>query len=88
MILEFGLFVGALGRERTFLLATESLRLPTDVLGLTRLRYRERSDGDLRASVSDAALQVEERARSLGPLIRPLDGAALRAGIARRSMRR
>lgn len=70
VVLEFGLFAGALGRERTYLLATGPLRLPTDVLGLTRLRYRERSDGDLRAVVSDAALQVEERVRSLGRLPR------------------
>lgn len=76
VVLEFGLFAGALGRERTYLLATGPLRLPTDVLGLTRLRYRERSDGDLRAAVSDAALQVEERARSLGPLARALGGVA------------
>jgi hypothetical protein len=68
VVLEFGLFAGVLGRERTYLLATGPLRLPTDVLGLTRLSYRERTDGDLRAAVSDAALQVEERARRLGPL--------------------
>jgi len=70
VVLEFGLFAGALGRERTYLLATGRLRLPTDVLGLTRLRYRERSDGDLRAAVSDAALQVDERVRTLGLLPR------------------
>jgi hypothetical protein len=70
VVLEFGLFAGVLGRERTYLLATGPLRLPTDVLGLTRLRYRERTDGDLRAAVSDAALRVEERVRSLGPLPR------------------
>jgi hypothetical protein len=70
VVLEFGLFAGVHGRERTYLLATGPLRLPTDVLGLTRLRYRERTDGDLRAAVSDAALQVEERVRRLGPLPR------------------
>jgi len=68
ILLEFGVFAGALGRERTFLLATGDLRLPTDVLGLTRLPYRSRSDGNVRAAVSDAALQVEERVRSLGPV--------------------
>ena len=68
ILLEFGVFAGALGRERTFLLATGDLRLPTDVLWLTRLPYRSRSDGNVRAAVSDAALQVEERVRSLGPV--------------------
>jgi hypothetical protein len=70
IVLEFGLFAGALGRNRTYLLATGDLKLPTDVLGLTRLPYRPRADGNLRAAVNDAALQVEERVRSLGRLPR------------------
>lgn len=70
IVLEFGLFAGALGRNRTYLLATGDLKLPTDVLGLTRLPYRPRSDGNIRAAVSDAALQIEERVRSLGRLMR------------------
>lgn len=66
VVLEFGLFAGVLGRNRTYLLATGDLKLPTDVLGLTRLTYRQRPDGNIRAAVSDAALQIEERVRSLG----------------------
>lgn len=68
IVMEFGLFAGALGRERTYLLATGELKLPTDVLGLTRLPYRPQSNQ--RAAVSDAALRIEERVRSLGPLAR------------------
>lgn len=70
IVLEFGLFSGALGRNRTYLLATGDLKLPTDVLGLTRLPYRPQSDGNYRAAVNDAALQIEQRVRSLGPLVR------------------
>jgi hypothetical protein len=70
VVLEFGLFAGVLGRNRTYLLATGDLKLPTDVLGLTRLSYRQQADGNLRAAVSDAALQIEERVRSLGRLRR------------------
>lgn len=70
IVLEFGLFVGALGRSRTFLLPTGDLKLPTDVLGLTRLPFRHRADGNLRAAVNGAALQIEERVRSLGRLQR------------------
>lgn len=69
IVLEFGLFAGALGRERTYLLATGDLKLPTDVLGLTRLPYQHRQ-GNPRAAVNDAALQIEERVRSLGRLSR------------------
>ena len=70
IVLEFGLFSGALGRRRTYLLTTGDLKLPTDVLGLTRLPYRPQSNGDHRAAVNEAALQVEQRVRSLGPLVR------------------
>lgn len=70
VVLEFGLFAGVIGRRRTYLLATGPLKLPTDVLGLTRLPFRQRPDGNLRAAVSDAALHIEERVRSLGPLPR------------------
>lgn len=64
VVLEFGLFAAALGRARTFLLATGNLKLPTDVLGLTRLPYH--ASPDPRAAVTPAALQLEERIRSLG----------------------
>jgi hypothetical protein len=67
VVLEFGLFVGALGRERTYLLATDhKVKLPTDVLGLTRLSYRPRTDENLRAAVNDAALQLEQRIKAHG----------------------
>jgi len=66
IVLEFGLFTGALGRNRTYLLATGELKLPTDVLGLTRLPYRPNAESPS-AAVTAAALQIEERVRSLGP---------------------
>lgn len=66
IVLEFGLFAGLLGRERTYLLATGDAKLPTDVLGLTRLPYRARSDGNLLAAVNDAVLQVERQVQRLG----------------------
>lgn len=74
IVLEFGLFAGALGHERTYLLATGDLKLPSDVLGLTRLPYRERQDGDLRAAVNGAVLDVQRQVRTLGP--RPRGGGS------------
>lgn len=68
IVLEFGLFAGALGRDRTYLLATGDIKLPTDVLGLTRLTYRPQSNG--RAAVTEAALQIEQQILSLGRLPR------------------
>ncbi|MEH0110056.1 nucleotide-binding protein [Tersicoccus sp. MR15.9] len=66
VILEFGLFMGALGRERTYLLATGSAKLPTDALGLTRLPYHPRPDGNVQAAVNTAALQIGRQVGSLG----------------------
>lgn len=68
IVLEFGLFAGALGRDRTYLLATGDIKLPTDVLGLTRLTYRPQTNG--RAAVTEAALQIEQQILSLGSLPR------------------
>lgn len=60
VILEFGLFAGALGLEHTFLLATSSdVKLPSDVFGLTRLHYTERSDNNIAAALNSAVLAVE-----------------------------
>lgn len=68
IILEFGLFVGAIGRKRTYLLASAEgeIKLPSDILGLTRLPYRPRVDGNLRAAVNAAALAIEQQVKVLG----------------------
>ncbi|MGH3893456.1 MAG: nucleotide-binding protein [Rhodococcus qingshengii] len=66
VILELGLFIGALGRDRAYLLATGDVKLPTDTFGLTRLKYQERADGNLQAAVSPAALQIKEQVAKHG----------------------
>lgn len=64
VILEFGLFAGVLGRERTYVLATPGVGLPTDILGLTRLAYHDKSN--LHVAVTQAAAQVRRQIRDLG----------------------
>ena len=39
MVFEAGLFGGALGIRRTFILHAQDSKLPTDLLGLTAVRY-------------------------------------------------
>lgn len=68
VLLEFGMFVGALGRQRTFLLATGDLRLPSDVGGLTRLAYSSPTDGNVRRALNRAVLQLEQQVNTLGRL--------------------
>lgn len=67
IILEFGLFLGALGRERVYLLSVGDAKLPSDLQGLTRLIYRNRPDGDIRAGLNDAVLRIEKVMTDLGP---------------------
>ena len=42
MVYELGLFGGALGRKRTFMVVetTTKQKIPTDLLGVTALKYR------------------------------------------------
>jgi Predicted nucleotide-binding protein containing TIR-like domain len=66
IILEFGLFAGALGLERTYLLPTGKVSLPSDVLGLTHLPYRARSDNNIGAALNSAVLALSRQVDTLG----------------------
>lgn len=68
VIFELGLFIGALGRTRTYIVAdrTRDLQLPSDLLGLTWLPYKRRPDGNQHAAVNDAVVGILERIRTLG----------------------
>lgn len=74
VILEFGLFAGVLGRDRTYVLATDGVQLPTDTFGLTRLAFHTQQNP--RASVSEAAEQVRKRIESMGPRDRRIGPSA------------
>jgi predicted nucleotide-binding protein len=60
LLFELGLFAGALGRARTFLVlpADSPPRLPTDLSGVTTARFRARSDGNLVAALGPAMSQI------------------------------
>lgn len=66
VLLEFGMFVGVLGRTRAFLLATDELRLPSDVFGLTRLQYSKPHDGNIRRALNAAAFHLTNQMRRGG----------------------
>ena len=74
IILEFGLFVGALGLDRTYLLSAGSdVKLPSDVLGLMRLPYRERTDHKVAQALNSAVLAIKRQVDAIGPRLRPAD---------------
>jgi predicted nucleotide-binding protein len=65
LLFEMGLFAGALGRARTFLVlpADSPPRLPSDLSGVTTTTYRARSDGNTVAALAPAVSQI---ARAMG----------------------
>jgi len=67
VIFEVGLFMGVLGRQRTYLVVEKGVRLPSDLGGLTWLPYTRRHDGNYRAAVNTAVLGITESIRKLGP---------------------
>jgi hypothetical protein len=68
-LFELGLFMGRLGRERTFVVRPRSndLKIPSDLAGLTTAPYDwPRADGNHQAAVGPACDDIREMIRSLG----------------------
>lgn len=73
VVFELGLFVGAIGKERSFILKPRDvdIHLPTDLLGMTPADYDpNRSDGDLVSAINRACSLIKIEAASLGILNR------------------
>ena len=70
VLFELGLFIGALGVDRCFLIVprnSKPLKLPTDLLGVVPLSYAaDRSDGRLSAALGPASHEILKVARRLG----------------------
>ena len=62
IVLELGLFIGRLGKERTFIIVPqgiENFQLPTDLLGLTIAEYNpKRKDNNLEAALGPACNKI------------------------------
>jgi CRP/FNR family transcriptional regulator, cyclic AMP receptor protein len=68
VIFEVGFFMGALSRQRTFILKPKgvAIKLPTDLLGITHLRFDPRAcDAD--AGVESAVAELVEIVKGDGP---------------------
>ena len=64
VVFEAGLFGGALGMRRSFILHANGAKLPTDLLGLTSIRYGDASSPEELATVNDKlrkAIEAEGR---------------------------
>ncbi len=69
LLFELGLFMGGLGRSRTFVLhdASNQLKMPSDLAGVVTATYEwPRRDGDHRAAVGAACDNIRRAIRDLG----------------------
>lgn len=69
VVFEMGLFVGAIGKSRSFVLKPRDvdMHLPTDLLGVTPADYdASRSDGDLVSATNRACSLIKSEVERLG----------------------
>ncbi|HEY7089687.1 MAG TPA: TIR domain-containing protein [Tepidisphaeraceae bacterium] len=60
VIFELGLFMGRLGRFRTFVVYNQDtdIKLPSDLAGVTAAKFRNRADGNYHAQVSSPGTSI------------------------------
>lgn len=68
VILELGICIGSLGRRRTFLVydRNKSLKLPSDLAGVTPATFQEHSSGNLSAALGAPCTLIKNTIRELG----------------------
>ena len=68
VVFELGLFMGAIGRERSFILSPRGvdLKIPSDLLGLTPVTYKNVDAGRLPAAIGPVANTIRDRIKALG----------------------
>jgi predicted nucleotide-binding protein len=65
---ELGLFIGVLGTERKYIFCPENApKLPSDLDGITDIRFRDREDKNFQATLRPGATQIVQEIRDLGP---------------------
>ena len=69
VIFELGLFMGALGRERAFIINPKNIdiKIPTDLLGVTTLEYRTGSKRNIGKRFRNVMQRLRKTVFKLGP---------------------
>lgn len=77
VLLELGLFIGHLGRERTFIVYNrdKNLKLPSDLAGVTAADYGDREDSNIQAALSPTCTKIRDTIKSLGTFTHPQGSA-------------
>ncbi|MEJ7678698.1 MAG: TIR domain-containing protein [Segetibacter sp.] len=67
VLLELGLFIGGIGKERTFIVTDKSfqVKLPTDLAGITLATFEPPNKSNLQSAVGDACFQIENEIKKL-----------------------
>lgn len=73
IIFEFGLFLGTLGRDRVYYLSVDHAKLPSDLSGLTRLKYETLPGRSHRAGLNSAVVDAQDIMDRVGPRKRPTE---------------
>lgn len=68
VLFELGLFMGSLGRERTFIIycRDEKIDLPSDLAGITAATFPKRVDENVRAAINPVAVKIREAIKKAG----------------------
>ncbi len=67
VILELGLFLGSVGRDRSIIvLERADVAVPSDLAGITVAHFRRRDPRNARAEIGPAATLIKERVTALG----------------------
>lgn len=68
VLLELGICIGALGRERSFLLydRTKDIKLPSDLAGITPATFQPHHDNNTIAEIGAACTMIELKVKELG----------------------
>jgi len=71
VLLELGLFLGAIGRKRTFIVydRTANLKLPSDLAGVTPATYQRHRTDNLQAALGACCTKIKNAIEGLG--VRP-----------------
>lgn len=61
ILFELGLFIGSLGREKTFIVYNrdEEIELPSDLAGVSAATFGNRADGNLEAAIGPVCTQLK-----------------------------
>jgi Predicted nucleotide-binding protein containing TIR-like domain len=68
VLFELGLFMGALGRKRTYIVHDRStkLKLPSDLAGVSAATFEPHSTGNLQSALGAATTQIEDQITKYG----------------------